>query len=61
MPAFFVITSHSYVSEIPYVYDILTHNTYRLSTKPDLRKTTLWLARHHLGLPDEPDDEINEL
>jgi hypothetical protein len=49
LPAFFLITSHNYLGKHEYSYDILTHNTKRLTTKPDLRQTMLDIAREWVG------------
>jgi hypothetical protein len=47
LPALFIITSTSILDRIPYSYDTLWHNSFHLTTKPDIRASMLDLA----GLP----------
>ncbi|CAG9336230.1 unnamed protein product [Blepharisma stoltei] len=47
LPAFFLIASNSLLDRIPNSYDSLTYNTMRLTTKIDLRTSSLYLS----GLP----------
>lgn len=47
LPAFFFINPHSLLKNIEYSYDTLHHNSLRLNTKLDMRKTLIYLS----GLP----------
>lgn len=53
LPAMFFIARHSLLSSIPGSYSYLTHNSFRLTTKPDLRQTMLYLAHWQFDLPFE--------
>ena len=44
LPVMFLIGSRSVLDDIPGVYDTLRHNSYRLNSKLDMRKTMLYLA-----------------
>lgn len=54
LPAFFLIGQKSFLDSIEYSYDTLTHNTERLVTKPDIRRTLLFLAGYPYGASREP-------
>lgn len=47
LPSLFIIGSNSLLDDIPFSYDILNHNSYRLTSKLDLNKT----LRHITLLP----------
>ena len=49
LPVMFIITSSSVLDRIPYSYDTLWHNSFHLTTKPDIRASILYLS----GLPFE--------
>lgn len=51
LPAFFLLSKRSFLDKMEYSYDTLHHNTFRLTSKPDLRRTMLHLANYTLGLP----------
>ena len=58
LPVFFVIGSRKVLDEIPGVYDTLRHNSYRLNSKLDMRRTMLYLAElpyKQVTLPKEFD------
>jgi hypothetical protein len=44
LPVFFMIASHKHLKTIPNSYDTLHHNTQRLTTKGDLRRSVFYLA-----------------
>lgn len=44
LPVFFMVASHRHLKTIPESYDTLMHNTQRLTTKGDLRRSVLYLA-----------------
>jgi hypothetical protein len=48
--AMFVISSHNLLNRLKSSYSILEHNSNRLTTKGDLRKTVLKLAEFQTGL-----------
>ncbi|CAG9326170.1 unnamed protein product [Blepharisma stoltei] len=54
LPAFFLISQRSFLDTIEYSYDTLSHNTERLVTKPDIRRTLLYLAGYPYNAPEEP-------
>lgn len=57
LPAFFFINPHNLLKEIEYSYDTLHHNSLRLNTKLDMRKTLIYLS----GLPYGLDIASEEL
>ncbi len=44
LPAMFMIANKSLLDQIEYSYDTLHHNTRRLTTGVDIRKTIMWLG-----------------
>jgi Protein of unknown function (DUF229) len=52
LPSFFLITSRSLLNRIPFSYDNLIINTFRLTTKKDLRPTINFLANMPYYTPD---------
>ncbi|CAG9315725.1 unnamed protein product [Blepharisma stoltei] len=50
LPAFFFMSSRKYLDSIENSYAILEHNTFRLTTKPDLRSLTIKLAELQYNL-----------
>ena len=51
LPALFFIASREFLNQIPHSYHNLWKNTKRLTTKPDLRQTMLYLAHYQHSLP----------
>lgn len=51
LPAFFLLSKRSFLDKMEFSYDTLLHNTLRLTSKPDLRRTMFHLANYSLGLP----------
>ena len=55
LPAFFLIARKAFLNDYsPAAISTLTHNTYRLNTKPDIRETTLALANWQSNSPSPP-------
>jgi hypothetical protein len=55
LPVFFLLGKREHLDRIEYSYDTLTHNTFRLTSKPDLRRSLLYLADLQYGL-SRPND-----
>jgi hypothetical protein len=51
LPAFFLLTKRDFLNKIPSSYETLKHNTERLTTKPDIRKTLQYLMRYQYNMP----------
>ena len=56
LPAFFLISPKAYLAQVHKGTETLKHNSVRLTTKPDLRRTILGMASRLYGLanPDPP-------
>lgn len=52
--SFFLLAQRRVLDSIEYSYDVLTHNTLRLTTKPDIRRTLLYLSKLPYNLPISP-------
>jgi hypothetical protein len=50
LPVFFVISHKKILDNIEYSYDTLQHNTLRINSKLDLRKTLIYLSGYPYGL-----------
>lgn len=50
LPAFFLLTKRDFLNNIPGSYETLKHNTERLTTKPDIRKTLLYLMNYQYNI-----------
>jgi len=53
LPAFFLIAKKQILDRIEHSMDVLTHNTKRLTTKPDLRRTLEFLSGYPYNLAME--------
>lgn len=54
LPAFFLLAQRPFLDSIENSYDVLTHNTLRLTTKPDIRRTLLYLSKLPYNMPIGP-------
>ncbi|CAG9312321.1 unnamed protein product [Blepharisma stoltei] len=61
LPVFFLAAKRELLDRIPNSYDTLEHNTYRLTTKPDLRRTVIYLAGELYGKTLNPDSRYFNL
>lgn len=57
LPAFFMLTKRSLLRKIPGSYDTLRHNTERLITKPDIRRSIQFLMNYQYNLEMKPSDD----
>jgi hypothetical protein len=53
LPVFFLLNKRNFLNKIEYAYDALAHNTKRLTSKPDVRRSLMFLASHRYDLPLE--------
>jgi hypothetical protein len=51
LPVFFLLNKRSYLGDIEYSYDALAHNTGRLTSKPDIRRSLMFLANNRYDRP----------
>lgn len=49
LPVFFMLNKHDFLSKIEHSYDSLAHNAKRLTSKPDLRRSLMFLAENRYG------------
>jgi hypothetical protein len=62
LPAFFLISPKTYLARIHKGSEVLKHNSVRLTTKPDLRRTILSMANRLYGHPNpEPPGHFIDL
>jgi hypothetical protein len=57
LPAFFLLTKRSFLRKIPGSYDTLRHNTERLITKPDIRRSIQFLMDYQYNLEMKPSED----
>lgn len=58
LPVFFLLAKREHLDRIEYSYDTLTHNTLRLTSKPDLRRSLLYLADLQYDMT-RPNDSVH--
>ena len=61
LPAFFLIASQEFLGKIPGAEKILEKNSWRLNTKPDLRKTMIELAGKYMSVDVDTDRKYYDL